>query len=670
MHTFSPTLILETSLVGSRWTESAHPKASDIEARTRTSSGVSLFQFYPQNNPLDLLPQTNFGGITNGPNVSYNGRFPIRGAENIIMWTTNVTKVAGPHTAKFGVAVEHWRELKGESGNFAGSYNFSSNQTSNGFGTAQGNTGNAFANALLGNFYTYGENDTRPAMRGRFNGVEWFAQDNWRVNSKLVLDLGVRFIWAQPFHSPDNMEAGFVPSLYDPSKAVSYYTSATAPIKPALGAIIPNSGDPYNGTVSRLENPSYPPGLRNAPAVSVAPRFGFAYSPFSKTAIRGGFGMFYDARTRDNYYVNPSAKPPLQNSVSIYYGNSTTLPSMLGTSYQFVTGTGGFDPNYHRPYTMNFSLGVQQEIGFGTVLDVAYVGSQSRHLTWQRNINAIPYGTVPTTGALPSQFYRPYKGYGDINMNEYGANSNYNSMQVSLTRRFAKRLQFTGAWTWSKAMDYVDDDTSNISTLMDPRFWSYGKAGFDHTHVVRLSFTYEAPKVSQLWNNALSRNVLDGWTLSGTPTFQTGGPAGISYSGSSKPTPNAISGSPTDAARVNIIKNPLPSGLGRGFSGYFDTTAFGPAAQNTPGNAPRYVFTAPGINNWDLALFKQIHLPTEKLNLLFRAEAMNAFNHTQWSSIDTSAQFDATGAQVNKTFGQATQSASARRLQLSLRLSF
>lgn len=697
-HSFTPTLFLEVSMAGSRWTEAAHPQQKALEARSRTFTEIALPQLHPEINPLNLLPQTSFGSITNPPNVTYDGRFPIRGVENVLTWTATATKVQGQHTAKAGIFIEHWRQVKGENGNFPGTFNFDSRGS--GFTTAGGNTGNAFANALLGNFYTYIESTTRPPLYGRYNGIEWFVQDNWKVSSKLVLDLGLRFGWSQPFHSSDLNEAGFAAELFDPAKAVRLIESTTkncgsfgpppcgvdpktGKVYPrfAIGAIVPNVGDPYNGTVNRNQNPSYPQGLRENSGVRVGPRFGFAYDPFARgnTVIRGGFGMFYDFRERDNFYVNISKTPPLQLNPAINSQNISALRS--AGSFMFPSDTLSLEKKRPMPYIMEFSLGIQQNIGFKTVADIAYVGSLGRHLLWRRNLNAIPYGTVPPDSSLPPALYRFYKGYGDILASEYAATSNYHSLQVAVNRRFAKSLQFGVAYTWSKAMDFADSEGDQISALINPRIWNYGMAGFDHTHILKASFTWDLPKASRVWDNSFARVVLDDWTISGIPTFQSGAPLGIAINSSNK----TLSLSPTDGARVVILRNPTLPRDQRTVERFFDVTAVEPPVPCktgtppgtppppcTPGNAAKNVFRGPGINNWDLSLFKNIPLPGERMHLQFRAEAYNAFNHTQFSSIDTTARMDANGKITleRNTFGQVTAGRANRRMQLALRLSF
>src|SRR5262252_5648384 len=681
-HIFSPTLVLEGSVSGTRWTESASPSQQNLDARNRSVTGVTIPQFHPENNPLNLVPQAKFGStVSNSADPSYDGRFPITGVENVFTGTSNITKIWGVHTSKAGVFIEHWQQLKGINGNFAGTLDFSS-------GSFAGNTGYGYANAILGSINSYSEADSRPPLIGRYNGIEWYLQDSWKALRRLTLDMGVRFGWSQPFHTNDLHEAGFVPALWNPASAVKLVpctaTSLTCPpgTSPGVqvGSIIIGSGNINDGTVDRVLNPDYPQGLRNNWGPTVAPRFGFAYDPFGRgtTAVRGGFGMFYDVRDRDNFYLNLFKNPPLQNNPTI---NGTTLSTFSSASgLLFPSSTTGFDANRKAPYIMAYNFDIQQNLWGKTVLDVAYVGNLGRHLLWRRNINAIPYGTVGPTDKTPSQLFRPFPGYGDINVSQYAATSNYNSLQVLVSRRFTRGLLFSGAWTFSKAMDYADDETQFISNLQDPRLFNYGRAGFDHTHIVKGSFTWDVPRASRVWNSGFSRKVLDDWQFSGIYTFLTGAPQGISAdqvidASGNKLSGTGISGSPSDAARVVLLRNPnLPSGQ-RSVGQWFDTTAIAPPLQGTPGAAPRFAFIGPGENNWDMALLKRVPLSKERLNLSLRAEAYNVFNHPFYAStgVDTKFRWDATkGIQTNPTFGQiiTAQANAQRRLQLSARLSF
>ncbi len=684
-HVFNPSLVMELSTGILRSTENGPAqRQSDIDRLNRTASGITIPQFFPENNPLGLVPRSSYGGITNAPSVTYENRFPLRGSDTLFTWSGSVSKTMSDHTFKFGMWAERARNFEEKDGIFAGDFAF-------GRDTNNPNDSNyAYSNALLGNFATYTESTTRPWEQGRSTLIEWYAQDNWRVRQNFTLDYGFRFGWAQPFHSFRREEAGFLPSRWDPAKKVKLIEPAmvnnqrvgrhpvTGAIFPAaaIGALAPGVGDPYNGTVNTLIEKDYPGGMRQNSGLKVAPRFGFSWDPFcsGKTAIRGGFGIFYNIREQGNRGWGTWRNPPMRAEPIIYYGNLATFMNSSGVT--FPSASTGFLPEWPVARTGNFSLGVQRNIGMGTVVDVSYVAALSRHLPQGRNLNAIPFGSNflkanedPTNPGKPlsAAFLRPYIGYNDLTLYEYAGNSSYHSLQITANRRFSRGLQFGVAWTWSKAMDYVDADTSTVSNLVSTKVWNYGKAGYDRTHILVLNWMWDLPKASQHWNNLFSRAVLDGWQFSGIMRLQSGAPTGIGYSLVQSVD---ITGSPTDGARVFIIANPILPRSERTFFRNFNTEAFAPPTVGTIGNAPKDVFRGPGVNNWDLSFFKNINLGMERVRLQFRAELYNAFNHTQFSAVDTTARYDAAGKQVNTQFGAFTAANPSRRIQLALRLTF
>ncbi len=684
-HILGPRALIEASMGVNRATESGPPQnQADLDRINRVKSGALIPQFYPQNNPLNLAPQASFGGITGAPSVTYEERFPLQGSDTLFTWTTNLTVTRSSHTLKFGFWAERARNFEGASGNFAGTFDFQRNANN------PYNVNHPYAQELLGLFYSYVESTTRPWEQGRSTVLEWFAQDNWKVSRKLTLDVGFRVAWSQPYHSFRREEAGFAPDRFDASRAAVLLAPflqgsarvarnpVTGEIFPnvAIGALAPGIGIPLNGMVDTKTDTAYPAGLRYT-SWGFAPRLGFAYDPFGKgrTAVRGGFGLFNETREPGNRALNTYRNPPYRSDPVIYYGDVNTFTSL--PSLTFPTAVSGFDSNRPLPVTMNFSLGIQQYVGWRTVVDVSYVGTLSRHMLQARNLNAAPFGTNfksssldPTNAGrpLPAAFLLPYTGYNAITYFSYDSSSNYNSLQTSANRQFAKGLQFGVAWTWSKAMNYADTVSSVVSTLVNPRVWNYGRAGFDRTHVVKANWTWDLPRASRVWNHSVVRWVADGWQSSGIATFQSGAPSGIS---ASVTTATDITGSPTDTGvRPNLIGKPaLPSG-DKTFSRYFNTAAFGPPAIGTPGNAAKDLYRLPGINSWDMSLLKNFKLPREGWRLQIRVETYNTFNHAQFTTVDSAARFDALGNQTNTRFGEITGSRLPRRMQLAVRFTY
>ena len=331
----------------------------------------------------------------------------------------------------------------------------------------------------------------------------------------------------------------------------------------------------------------------------------------------------------------------------------------------------GVDPKLKLSLSMNINLAVQRDLGFGTVMEVAYVGTLGRHLLWQRQTNAIPLGANfaaanidPTNGKpLPSQFEEPIVGYGNIGIVEAASSSNYHSMQVSVNRRFARNLQFGASWTWSKTMDFNDGDGDSIVPLV-PRSYYYGMASFDRTHALKINWLYDLPKVRLNW--APAQHILNNWQLAGIVSFVSGAPTTVSFT-----TTNGmdITGTSSLGPRVNVVCNPLLAKGDRTFYKNFNTSCFQLPAVGTFGNAARTELRGPGISNFDLSVFKNFTI-RERLQVQFRCEAYNAFNHTQFSAFNTAAQFSPTGQQVNTNFGAYTAARNPRIGQLALKVTF
>jgi hypothetical protein len=231
-------------------------------------------------------------------------------------------------------------------------------------------------------------------------------------------------------------------------------------------------------------------------------------------------------------------------------------------------------------------------------------------------------------------------------------------------------------------MDYADTETSSsstqVSSLVNPAIWNYGKSGFDHTHIFRVYWNYNMPRLSGVLHSKVVSALFDNWQVSGIYTAQSGAPVGVSASYS----PSIdITGSATDTGfRPLMIGNPILPSDQRNINQAFNTAAFAApwpsmcqTATPSPlcwGNAPKDVFRGPGINNWDMSLFKNMPFKEGRIRAQLRVEGYNLFNHTQFTTVNTSATFNSSGVQTNGTFGQYSAAANGRNLQLALRVAF
>lgn len=696
-HIFSPSLVFQSTLGFSQFSEDGPPLTqAALTSRQRSTVGFTIPQLFPASNPYNLVPAATFG-VSNSANPSYASRFPLEGVENTYTFNASLTKTYLNHSFKFGVSPEHWLAMKGKNASsFAGNMNFSQSSSN------PLDTGYAYSNALLGVLNSYTETNGRMPMYELNTTIEWYAQDTWRVRRNLTVDIGLRFGWGTPWHANHNQEAAFVASAWNPQQAVKLIQPAlvngtrmgmdpfTGAILPAvtIGAIAPESPNQLDGIVNRAKNPGYPQGMRNSSGVKTAPHLGFSWDPFGngKTAIRAGGAIFYNFHAVDNFgYGYEFSTPPYQYNPVTYYSYLTQIQQSQG--YLAPSAVVGFNPANPLQQTYSYSVGIQRELGWGAMLDVAYVGSLGRHLVQARNLNSEPLGTdwqpsnldaTNKNAVLPSQFLRPYLGWGNITIYSEDGNSSYHSLQSQLRRRYKNNLTFGVIWTWSKAMNYSDTETSSastqISSLINPKIWNYGEAGFDHTHIFRIYATYTLPKASKVVHNWIVKQILDDWQLSGIYTAQSGAPGTVSYGYS--PTQDVV-GTTTDSGRINVVGSPnsnIPCG------GY----AFNPAAFAPPGyqacevanpsfscwgDAGKYTFRGPGINNFDLSAFKNMKFG-ERWKAQLRVESYNTLNHTQFTSINTSATYTTAGVQTNALFGQYTAAANPRQLQLALRITF
>jgi hypothetical protein len=686
LHTFNPTTVMEVTVGLNHGKQTVEPLTqADLERNDRTQVGLSgLPQFFPEANPSRIVPNVNFGvaglALANMPTLGVEGRYPFFGENDIWNSSVNLTKVMGSHNLKAGIFFEYTTRPAARSSAFNGTFNFDRN-TANPL-----DANHPYANALLGNINSYTEATLHPDANAQFTNFEWFLQDNWRVGRNLTVDAGIRFYYVGPTKSRGDQLAVFQPDQFNPAQAPVLIQPTlvggqrrginplTGEILPAvkIGTFAPNSGNPYNGIEVFDE------GVLDAPPIQVAPRVGFSWDPTGdgRTAVRGGFGLFPD-RFNDDIILQLVELPPLVNT---YTANFTTIRDLLSTPLsQSPANTRYLNTDYKPQYVYNYSIGVQRDLGWKLVGDVAYVGSKGRRLLQQNNLNAIPYGTNflpssidPTTGgALPNQFLRPYSGYLDILVSEFAGFSDYDSIQTQVNRRYTAGQRFGVAYTWARikniGLTSPPGNNPTVNPFIDPRIRNYGSAGREHNLAV--NYSYQIPDLSRHWDNGVVRAVFDGWEISGITSALSGQPIGFSYtiSGVSDLTGGVGAGVDT---RVDLTGDPNISRGDRTDMRAFDTSVVRPPADpNRIGTARGDEFIGPGYLNWDISFLKNIPLGGNR-RLQFRAEFYNAFNNVQFSNVDTSAVFNQAGLQTDSEFGRYTAARDARRIQFTIRAQF
>lgn len=693
------------------------PDQSSADKFTKTALGLSaLPMIYPSAVQLDLPPRFQWGGRVgaNGNAVGTNNA-PSLGTNNAPFTNFNttqdvnvsLTKVLARHTAKAGVYYHQSHKPQSGFANANGSINFQ-NDANNPY-----DTGFPFANAITGVYSSYDQASGYFVGEYKYKNIEWYLQDNWRVNNKLTLDYGVRFYWMQPQYDDLGQTSNFLPDRFDASKAPRLYypgldtngtrvavDRATGQTLPAvyIGRLVPNSGTLLNGIVQSGQG--IEKGLYAGSGILVGPRFGFTYDPQAKGEfiIRGGAGVFYD-RAQGNTVFDLLGNPPTTLGPTFNNGRLQDVdPNNVLLAPPALVA---FDHSGKLPTVYAFNLGVQVKLPFESALDVSYVGSVSNHQLRRRNINAPAYGaaykpenqdktlaasTTPGATALPVDFLRPYQGFGNISLIEPAASSNYHSLQTSLNRRFTKGLLLGLGYTWSKALGTISNDLPGINGFGAPRIdgnerlANYGPLDFDRRHNFVANFIWEVPKTG---THGVLGAVLNNWMVSGVYRYQTGQPynVGVSIGGVGAYT---LTGTQQiEGARVVLVGDP---GSGNSSDPYrqLNAAAFAaPSAGSLGLESGRNFLNRAPTDNLDLSLSKSFTMgKARKLEL--RLDAFNAFNHTQFFDVNstlivrsladptpTNLPYDATGNLVNPSgFGTVSSVRPPRTIQITARLQF
>lgn len=674
---FSPTLVNEARFGTIDQTLDSFLADESLVMRSKLTGVPQLF---PDPGSPDYIPDMSFGSQPPSTATISLGPNPWLWKWGQRTYADNLSKVWSKHTLKTGFNLD-FQYYNGASTRtqWRGQFDFGRN-TSNPFDTNDG-----YSNALLGYYNSYTELNNRVPQDFTIKILEFYVQDNWRVTKRLTLDFGLRTMHQPTEHDKNpvvshldpsyfktsDIPAMFVPAL-DPSRkrvGMNPLTGALVP-QALIGMFVPGSGNYANGMKTQGVD-GYYEGLYTRPFMFLAPRFGFAYDVFGngKTAVRGGFGMFYDTPT-GNMFDQSSGNPPVAYTPVQYYGNIDTMAASTGyISPTTISQQAPLGLNLGLPMNMNYSFGIQQQAMRNTVVEVSYVGSLVRHILLVRELNPIPLysrfdpaNTDPTTGkALPDNFLRPLRGYGSVTIHEMTGSSNYNSLQATLNRRFAKGFAVSASYTFSKALG-----VTSKSPYFAPRSRNYGPLDWDRTQVFVASYSYDLPKIGARTAFKPASWVLDNWVLSGITTFSTGAPF---TPGFSTVDGQDITGS-SEGARINVVGNPHLDPSERTYSRNFTTAAFARPALKSFGSAGANIMRNPGDANWDVSVAKRVPFAGEGRYLQIRGEAFNVWNHTRFSSYDSTARFDAAGNQVSTTFGSLNGARSPRTIELSARIVF
>jgi hypothetical protein len=644
---------------------------------------------------VPLSPKTEgvesvgFNSFTIGTNTN-----ELHQVGNTYQWLDNFSRVIGKHTLKFGGEF-HYDEVNVNAiAQFNGSFLF--------FGSE---TGSDFADFLLGIPSQYNQSQLQP-FYGRNKYIGIYGQDNWRVSRNLTFNYGLRWDRIEPWYEKYNQIATFVPGQQ----------SVVLPGAPA-GILYPT--DPgVSRTLAPPGNRDFAPrmGLAYSPTVSGDGLLASILGGPRKTSIRASYGIFYTAIEALTLGVMSANAP---------YGTTYTSPAPPLFATPFVTAANGQDlgqafpvalaplnssashpdsnidwsqfepitglPNYpitnRIPYAEEYMLSIERGLGANTVLSLNYVGTQGHRLLVLEEANpgdpslclflsnpanlaaaqvpCGPFGEDSTYTRSTGKIYNGTRGplgsnFGSNANQATIGNSNYNALQITL-RHTSKRLTMLAGYTFSKSQDQSSSLGEEINPL-DPSL-SKALSAFDVKHNFVVSYNYQIPfehlfRASNRWTQ--------GWELSGITHFSSGLPVTLVNFGDNSllgSEPNGINNFGVDepdynGGSLNLHHNP------RNGQPFFDTSQFNENALGTPGTARRRFFYGPGLDNYDMALLKNIHV-TESKSFQFRVEGFNVFNHAQFfgpQAVD--------GNIDSSTFGQVLSAAPPRLIQLAAKFLF
>lgn len=683
------------------------PEDNPLMFRSGTPNLSDLPMLYPGAVLDDAIPRFDWtGNSLNNPAGFYMHQNPFTNFNTTYDALANVTKIMGSHAVKVGVYFQ--RSLKDQSAfaPFNGRIDFGNN-ANNPF-----DTNNAYANAAIGTYNTFQQASQYAKPMWRYNNIEWYIQDNWKTTSRLTLDYGVRFYYVTPQYDASRIAGNFLPDGYDTAQAVRLYRPAMVngvrvgqdpatgqTVNAAfIGRVVPNSGNRFNGSFQAGEG--IDETLFSGSKFKLSPRFGFAYDITDRqtAVVRGAFAILYD-RPQGNTVFDLINNPPGVQQQQLTWGRMQDLAG--ATPLNAPVALAPTEYEWDLPTVYQWNVGLQLKLPFDVTWDVAYVGSESRNLLLKRQINAVPYGArflpenqdptrgvpggpalsnLPGGNALPDDFLRPYPGYGNINMWEFSATSNYKALQTSFNRRFQKGLMVGLNYTWSRAMGTQDNDYAGGRIDFRDQDYNYGILNINRPHNFVLNVIYQTPKVMDGPLGYLTND----WQISGVYRWMSGLPYPITVQFADGTGASNLTGSDGGQGLRPVLTGDPGSGNGSDPYRQINTSAFAPPQVGSIGNeSDRLFLYGPPTNNLDLSLSKSFPLGSRR-KIEVRVDAFNALNHTQFSNVNATVRFqspsnptitnlpyDANGNLVNPNgFGTVSAVRLPRQIQIVTRLVF
>ena len=670
--------------------------------------------------------------------------YPSHSVGHIYQFSDTITKTKGKHILKFGAWIEHDGEndddqliIGGQ--NLNGTFNLAATNDPH-------STGLPVADLLLGVFDNYAEYGFRNETPWSSWQQGYFAQDTWKVRPNLTIEGGLRYDYFPNYHSKYCNFAMFNPLAYstfpgtqqviDPTTGLiqggNYYNGISMPCQALpsnaeghLGVF----GESFNASTASLINQQlvqqgiirgYPPQILPNRYRAFQPRVGFSWDPIgdAKTTIRGSAGIFYNHETLSDQ-TQMGRNLPFQTGASLNNGDidcpgasqtSGTLGCSGGGS-AFTPGPvipspankqgpipiTGQDFKAPLPVVYSFHFGVQHMFFQNTLVEVGYVGTETRHFSVLENLNELPVGTFgdctlgggsvsgtnPTLCAPGSPYFYnngatagtatqvstivPYQGFSNNSFTYQinNGNSSYNSLQASVRRTMSKNLMFTGVYTYANAHDIGSELQSSIIDHYNPTY-NRGNPDWLQHHDLTVSYVYTLPFYEHVnnWRSAIA----GGWGLSGTFIFRSGS-TGSPENGQFTVTDAGedLAGLGVDnGEHAQLVSGCNPNSGPRSKNEFFNTACFVMPAPGTLGDAPRNVIFGPRFWILDMGLHKNGQIVGEKLGYQFRAEAFNVLNHPIPNEVDNGITDGTFGAVI----GVYENNGDQRVMQLGMRLIF
>ena len=622
-HTFSPTFLNSLTATFDR----VNTHIDDIPTFDWQALGAAIPPTIPNQQGWVNLSVPGYFTATNG--------VPWRVIRNMYAVSETLTWVKGRHTTKFGTHIGRYQThqlyeyLSAGSASFTGQF-----------------TGNPVADLMIGQMASFqqaspGLNDLRQTLWG------FFAQDDFKVSARLTLNLGLRWEPYLGFRELHGEVASFRPG----QQSQRFPT--------ALPGLL-YQGDPgVNADV-------FPHDWNN-----LAPRVGFAWDVFGdhKTAVRGAYGIFYDSIAGIRLNRFPLLQPFLLNITVFgrpladpYLGAPPfpyTPPSSpeQAQSFRFVTGAGATSANAGMvtPYTQQWNLTIERQLGPGLMASVGYLGSKSDHLFMSTNLNPALY--APGATVATTQQRRIYPLFGAIESEETNAYSQYHSLQIQVKRSLSRGLTFSSAYTFSKNTGYTgaQSEGSLGSRNALNRRLDDGILPNNAAHVWSTSAVWNLPTPN---GSPALRYVLGGWELSSILQMQTGFPFTV-RSG----VDNSFTGQGLDTADLVGTPNLTSGSRGAKVQRWFNTSAFAVNAPGTFGTLGLNTMRGPGLWNVDLGVFRNFPLGKEGRAIQLRGEFFNLFNNVNLGLPNATV--------VSASFGRITTTTTDPRVaQLGLKVVF